>query len=546
MSWTATRVAGASWMSLSAGGGSSVANSTNIPLIDVGADVTNMAPGRYSGQIRIDSPGASNTPQLVTVTLNILARGTPLPPIIRPTGLIFIRQAGTTSPGSQSVTINTAVPGTMDAVSNPFDLKRLNWLTASPGNLTFSPTKTGQITVQPVLGKLTAGEYRGFIPIGFTDGTSQTVNVLFVVTSSPTTSLNSDDGFGFAAAGTCAPTKLYVAVRTITASFSSQAGFPQTIQAEVRDDCSNPVVNATTIAAFSNGDPSVSLVNVGNGVYEGTWTPTTPAGQVAVTVRAQSGTLSAAESNVSGQVVANAQAPAIASGGVVNAASFSAGAALSPGGIIAVYGANFASKNSGAPGFPVPTSLDNLRLNVGGRDVPLYFVSPGQVNAQIPFDMPVNFRPQAYVAVKDASGASEALTVPETITIAKARPGIFQYGNAQGIILDPFVLIDATNPAKPGQVVVIYSTGLGPVDQQIPQGQPAPVNPLANVTTPLTVTVGGVNAPVSFAGLTPSLVGLYQINVTIPSNVTSGSAVPVVITQDGVTSNTVTIPVRTP
>jgi uncharacterized protein (TIGR03437 family) len=85
-------------------------------------------------------------------------------------------------------------------------------------------------------------------------------------------------------------------------------------------------------------------------------------------------------------------------------------------------------------------------------------------------------------------------------------------------------------------VVVIYSTGLGPVNQPIALGAPAPGNPPATVTTPVSVTIGGQNAVVQFAGLTPGLVGLYQVNVVVPAGVT-GSAVPVVIVQNGVSSN---------
>ena len=107
-----------------------------------------------------------------------------------------------------------------------------------------------------------------------------------------------------------------------------------------------------------------------------------------------------------------------------------------------------------------------------------------------------------------------------------------------GVIVDANnVLISSTNPASPGQVVVIYATGLGPVNQTIALGAPAPGNPPATVTTPVQVTVGGLNATVQFAGLTPGLVGLYQVNAVVPAGVTSGSAVPVVIVQNGVSSN---------
>jgi uncharacterized protein (TIGR03437 family) len=97
--------------------------------------------------------------------------------------------------------------------------------------------------------------------------------------------------------------------------------------------------------------------------------------------------------------------------------------------------------------------------------------------------------------------------------------------------------------AAAGQVVVIYCTGLGATTPAVASGQAAPSNPLARIDSPPVVTIGGAPATVQFAGMTPGLVGLYQLNVVVPAGV-SGAAVPVAITHQGVTSNTVTIVVR--
>jgi len=106
-------------------------------------------------------------------------------------------------------------------------------------------------------------------------------------------------------------------------------------------------------------------------------------------------------------------------------------------------------------------------------------------------------------------------------------------------------LVTASNPAAPGEVVVIYATGLGPVSPAPATGQSAPaVPPLALVTTPVKVTIGGVEAAVEFAGLAPGLVGVYQVNAQVPQEVTPGNEVDVVMTQGGAQSNTVTIAVQ--
>ena len=93
-----------------------------------------------------------------------------------------------------------------------------------------------------------------------------------------------------------------------------------------------------------------------------------------------------------------------------------------------------------------------------------------------------------------------------------------------------------------GGVIQIFATGLGPVNPTVKTGEASPSNPPATVTSAVTCTVGGVSAPVQFAGLAPGFVGLYQVNVAIPAGVTG--TVPVVLTQGGVASNTVTIVVR--
>jgi uncharacterized protein (TIGR03437 family) len=196
----------------------------------------------------------------------------------------------------------------------------------------------------------------------------------------------------------------------------------------------------------------------------------------------------------------------------------------------------------GAANLPLPTSLAGATLTIAGMDVPLFYSSDGQINAQLPFELAPNTRYQAVVK------SSDAITVPETITVAAARPGIFtttQDGKGQGVIMDVANrLVDGANPAAAGDVVVVYCTGLGATSPAVRSGEAAPAGPLAKVVTPVQVMIGGQPAVVHYAGLTPGFVGLYQVNVQIPSGVTPGSAVPLVLSQDSVPSNTVTLAVR--
>jgi uncharacterized protein (TIGR03437 family) len=103
--------------------------------------------------------------------------------------------------------------------------------------------------------------------------------------------------------------------------------------------------------------------------------------------------------------------------------------------------------------------------------------------------------------------------------------------------------VSPDSPARPGETLVLYLVGMGGTDQPVSSGAAAPGDPFANVKEQPTVTIGGQNAAVSFAGLTPGAVGLYQINVTVPDNLPPGTA-EVAVTQLETLSNTFTVPVQ--
>jgi uncharacterized protein (TIGR03437 family) len=175
--------------------------------------------------------------------------------------------------------------------------------------------------------------------------------------------------------------------------------------------------------------------------------------------------------------------------------------------------------------------------------MPLFYSGTGQVNAQVPAELQAN--DVAAVVARAVSGTTESDGVPVTVSLGPAHPGIFIAAETgapnQGAILNVTnQVVDSKNPASVGNVIVIYCTGLGATTPFVGTGAAAPASTAVN--SPVTVTIGGVTATsVAYAGLSPGYVGLYQVNVTIPTTVTVGPTVPVVITQNGVASNTVTI-----
>ena len=235
--------------------------------------------------------------------------------------------------------------------------------------------------------------------------------------------------------------------------------------------------------------------------------------------------------------------PAASITAVVNAASYATGSVLAPGSIVSLFGSSMAQASGGASSLPLPTALNGASVTIGGIASPLFYAAPGQVNAQIPFEISPNTRPQVVLST------GSALAVPETITIADVRPGIFTVdtsGTGQGAITHPSgAFVDSKAPAAAGDVVVVYCNGLGATNPSVTSGNAAPgAEPLARAVVVPSATVGGQPAPIQFAGLVPGFVGLYQVNVQIPAGVSAGPAIQLVLTQNGVASNTVTLAIR--
>ena len=241
--------------------------------------------------------------------------------------------------------------------------------------------------------------------------------------------------------------------------------------------------------------------------------------------------------------------PSITSAGFISSAYYGGpgSVGLVPGSIAAVYGSQMANDTESATAIPLPTWLGGSTLTIGTTAAPFFFVSPGQMNLQVPWETPVG--------AVNATLTLANQTSSSTVSVAQYAPGIYTLnssGTGQGVITNldntwaaavgSIPGVSAT-PAKPGGVVVIYCTGLGAVNNTPATGEAASANPLASTTIMPEVTIGGVPAVVLFSGLTPDAVGLYQIDALLASTVAPGNSVPVSMTMGGVASNTVTIAV---
>jgi uncharacterized protein (TIGR03437 family) len=173
---------------------------------------------------------------------------------------------------------------------------------------------------------------------------------------------------------------------------------------------------------------------------------------------------------------------------------------------------------------------------LGNQTLPILYTNPGQLNVQVPYGVPVNTQYQLTVQ------RGNSYSVPQQLVVAQAEPGIFtinQQGTGQGVILksNGVTYAQPGAPASIGETIVIYCTGLGSVTPKVKEGSTPPsAPPLSTTDNQVTVTIGDKPAAVSFSGLTPGSVGLYQINAVVPSGIQTGDAVPVVISVAGQTS----------
>jgi minor extracellular serine protease Vpr len=236
---------------------------------------------------------------------------------------------------------------------------------------------------------------------------------------------------------------------------------------------------------------------------------------------------------------------------------------VAPGSYIAIYGtglSNYTDANSTvininstptteatdpvvANGAVLPLQIDYVTVSFdvqsAGISVPghLTYVSPTQVNVQVPWEL------QGYTSVQmKVTLDSDLFGNVYTLKLANTVPAFFSVsGTAIGTDLSAN-LITTSNPAKRGNVIVMYANGLGPVTNQPASGNPAGV-PLSATTTVPVVMIGGQQATVGYSGLVPGLPGLYQLNVTVPSGISTGAQT-ITVAIGGATSPNLTIPVQ--
>lgn len=207
----------------------------------------------------------------------------------------------------------------------------------------------------------------------------------------------------------------------------------------------------------------------------------------------------------------------------MNGASFAPGP-VAPGSIVSIFGSALASGTAQATTASLPTTLQSTQVLINGITAPLFYVSPTQINAQVPWEVTGLFSTDLTVKVVSNDASSNVVAAALVIT----APGIFVIThNADNTV------VTSARPAVPGEYLRVYCTGLGMVTNEPPTGAPGPFSPLAYTAQNSTVTIAGLSAYVPYSGLAPGFVGLYQVNVQVPANAVSASAAPLVLSNGG-------------
>jgi uncharacterized protein (TIGR03437 family) len=232
--------------------------------------------------------------------------------------------------------------------------------------------------------------------------------------------------------------------------------------------------------------------------------------------------------------ILQASFPVINAGGVTNAASYLP--QVSPGALASIFGTGLSTTTAQA-GVPLPPNLNGVSVSVNGQPAPILYITPSQINFQVPWSTAVG---AANVAVSVNSGSSNQISVP----VLTAGPGLFTQTNGAAIVQNSdYSLNGPSNPAAAGSTIIAYLTGSGPVNPPVADGAPTPSATLVSATSSYSATIGSMTAQVQFAGLAPFFVGLVQVNVVVPSGLATGSY-PLKVTIAGDTSNAGTISVK--
>jgi uncharacterized protein (TIGR03437 family) len=495
------------------------AASANVPgSFSVEVDASTLSIGQHSGSLTVQcAPGGSPCiSQAVSVTAIV---SQPITLNANITALTFKAYQGRGNPASQALQVTTSNGGSVG-----FTLSfNQSWLMASASSATASSSPT-VVTVTVTTSGLSPGMNLGIVTVQPMDGGSPVQITVTAILSPFSITVSPNPG-----------TQLMVT-----------EGMIQTFPFQVASADGEPVMVA--IAAQSNGN----------------WLQTPASfnapGQFNVTINAANLT----PSNYSGMLtfsctnatcapvivpvtitVLVGNVPQITPGGVSSASAFGGFSSITSGSYIEVHGSNLSTTTgewggSDFQGNQAPTMLEGVSATINDQSAFVYYISPAQVNLVVPDNIGTG---SGQLVLTNSNGS----TVPYSVEINAIQPGLWappvfliggiQYAGATTADGSTFILPTGavpnitSRPAKPGETIILYGLGFGAVTPSVPAGT---ITPGANkLNGSLEILFGQTPATeISYAGLAPEFVGLYQFNVVVPT-VANSDAVPVTFNLEG-------------
>lgn len=574
VAWLTPPVAGFGW----------VAAADRPAHIQISASDAGLAPGTYSGNIYVDSPGAENTPVTVPVQFNVYGSSATYPYAYPVTVHCLYTIGLTPSPGDNSTDVLSpslvfggenvlstsvsssgwlsynafslkcdpaglvpglylgevdaqmgqqlpgtsikvpvdftvtgmaafALPGSVDILAlpgagtfqaevvlsdgypAPFNALPLNitsvvsseaWLKATtqtnilPAILTITADATG----------LTAGQYKGSVQVHITGSANPIVTVPVRLTMAAATPLTVSQ---VSIAYQVPSTEMLSAAKTVVVDSAVPTAFTVSF---LRDNLSLDIEPASGVT------PATLSINA-----KGIYLPMSSLETDDIVITTSTGLTQVIPANLS----YTTYQPQWSGAGVVNAASFIG--PVAPGSIVSVFGSFLSLTTASAAATPLPATLAGTSITINGETAPLFYVSPTQINLQIPPDI--------------SSGTATLETGPNgyfngtydgfQITVTASAPGIFTWGQNRAAVLNGDDSLNTPqNPAHPGGTVSVYCTGQGALDQPVGAGAPTPSGALIHPLLPVTASIGTTAVDVLFGGMAPGLVGACQVNLLVP------------------------------
>jgi uncharacterized protein (TIGR03437 family) len=520
-----TATVSASWLAATVGSQTACAQASGgCYAVSIALNTASLAAGVYTEYVTLTDPNAVDSPQSIAVTVNTA----PIPGSI--TSYVTQSNPNGSYPTADFniFTLGTGITGTVTTQSGGKWLQFLSGATgliASPSPwIIETAAQTGQAP----------GTYTGSVVIGGSSVPSdnKTITVTMIVTSAPIISLS---------ANTTVQISGFVGgpAETAIVSFANPA-FGTNLN--VTGATGSGSFLAATVSSPTSITISANPAGLSAGVTHGTITITSNAAnnsQIAIPVEL---------------TVAPAGQPMILTGGIVNAANFAA-EALSQGDIGSIFGTQLAPVGSNAinASTPLATTLATTQVLVNGVPAPLYYVGATQINFQLPYGLTAGQLATVQVVANGTAGNLRSIAINATAP-RDLNFNAFLAGNYGAIVNAgdySLTLPTGTNipgyvshPAKPGDTIVIYGIGYGQTTPGAVEGQAAPSSSLETLSN-VTATFGGgfngraTTGNVLFTGLTPTAVGLYQVNVVVPSDTPLGPAIPVTVGVNGVQGNVV-------